>query len=103
LTNVELTPQYDQRALDILLSNPQRLFAFDMVLDFNEIVVASDSSSSGQTRRFQNPNIVMASEIVLRELLLVFSEKISYPLEQLILSFILLVFLFLSGFIIESH
>ena len=52
LTNVKFTTQDDQRTLNVLLSNPEWLFTFNMVLDLDKVVVAYDTSSSGQTCRF---------------------------------------------------
>lgn len=52
LSNIEFSLQHYQWILYIFLGNPQRLLAFNMILNFDKVIIAGNSSSSGQACRF---------------------------------------------------
>ena len=71
LSDVELAPQHHQGVLNVLLGDPKRLLASDVVLDLYQVVVASDPSPSTQPRWFQYPNVVVVRQMVLRKTLFI--------------------------------
>ena len=94
LPDVELPLEDDKRVLDVLLGDPQRLLALDVVLDLYEVVVASYASPSRQPRRLEDPDVVVACQVVLmEEPLLVLGQQLLHLLEQLVAFLLLLLVL----------
>ena len=94
LSNIELSLKDDKRVLDVLLGDPKGLLAFHVVLDLYEVVVAGYTSASRKTRRLQDPNVVVACEVILmRKSLLVFGQELFYFLEELVVLVLLLLVL----------
>lgn len=71
LSDVKLPSQDDNGVFDVFLGDPLRLFTFYVVLNLDQVIVASYPSSSGKSRWLKNPNVVMTCQMVLRILCLI--------------------------------